>query len=270
MNDILPVIKNIITAYGLQVIGAIVLLAVGIWAAKIIKKLVIKVLTKRNVDVTIISFVGNVTYAGVIIFVITATLAEVGVQTASFIAVIGAVGLAIGLALQGALGNFAAGFLLILFRPFKAGQFINATGILGTVEEVQLLYTQLKTPDNIKIIIPNGKLLADTITNYSLNDTRRAEWKIGVGYGDDLKKTRNILQELLDAEERILKDPAAQIFVVELADSSVNFSVRAWTKSGDWWATFTDMIEKIKERFDAEGINIPFPQRDVHLFQNNQ
>jgi small conductance mechanosensitive channel len=269
MNDVIHVAKDLITVFGLKVIAAIAVLIIGLWAAKIIRKLVNKLLTKRNVDAIIVSFVANLTYAAVVVFIVIATLAQVGIQTTSFVAVIGAAGLAIGLALQGALGNFAAGFLLIIFRPFKSGQFIIASGIMGTVEEIQLLYTKLKTPDNIKVIVPNGKLLADTITNYSLNDTRRAEWKIGVGYNDDLKKTRKVLQELLDGDERILKDPASQIFIVELADSSVNFSVRAWTKSGDWWATFTDMIEKIKNRFDEEGINIPFPQRDVHLFQNS-
>jgi small conductance mechanosensitive channel len=269
MNDVLHVVKNLITVFGLKVIAAIAILIFGLWTAKIVKKLINKLLTKRNVDGVIVSFVANLTYAAVIVFIVIATLAQVGIQTTSFVAVIGAAGLAIGLALQGVLGNFAAGFLLIIFRPFKSGQFIIASGIMGTVEEIQLLYTRLKTPDNIKVVVPNGKLLADTITNYSLNDTRRAEWKIGVGYNDDLKKTREILQELIGNEKRILKDPAPQIYVTELGDSSVNFTVWAWTKSGDWWATFTDMIEKIKNRFDEEGINIPFPQRDVHLFQNS-
>lgn len=269
MENILPVIKNIVTVYGLKIIAAVVILILGMWAAKIVKKLVIRLLKKRDTDASIVSFVSNTAYAAVVIFVIIAVLAKLGIQTTSFVAILGAVGLAVGLALQGALGNFAAGFLLILFRPFKSGQFIIASGVMGTVEEVQLLYTRLKTPDNIKVIIPNGKLLADTITNYSLNDTRRAEWKIGVGYDDDLKKTRKVIQELLDSEDRLLKDPAPQIFVVELADSSVNFSVRAWTNSGDWWATYTDMIEKIKIRFDEEGINIPYPQQDVHLFNSN-
>ncbi len=267
MDNIFPQLQEWAALYGLQIIAAILILIAGLWVAKFLKKFTRKVLTKKEVDPALVSFLSSIVYAAMIAFIIITVLAKVGIQTASFIAVLGAAGLAIGLAFQGALSNFAAGVLLLIFRPFKAGQFINASGTMGTVEEIQLLYTQLKAPDNVKIIVPNGKLMADIITNYSENTTRRAEWKIGVGYNDDLKKARRILEEILKSDKRILDDPAPSIFLVELADSSVNFSVRAYTNAGDWWATYTDTLEVIKERFDQEGINIPFPQRDVHLFQ---
>ncbi len=270
MDVIIQSVQGWAVVYGIKFIGAVLILIFGLWAAKVIKKIVNKILLKKNLDASVISFISNVIYAAVVAFVIIATLSKVGIATASFIAVLGAAGLAIGLAFQGALSNFAAGLLLLLFRPFKTGQFIITAGVAGSVEEIQLLYTQFKTPDNIKVIVPNGKLMSEIITNYSVNETRRAEWKIGVGYNDDLKLVRKVLQEIVEADERILRDPAPQIFVVELGDNSVNFSVRAWTKSSDYWTTFTDTIEVIKEKFDAEGINIPYPQRDVHLFQNEQ
>ncbi len=267
MEEVFSSLKNLAVLYGMDVISAILILIVGLWVAKFIRKFLHKILTKRGLDHTINSFVTNLTYVGIVVFVIIATLSRVGIQTTSFIAVIGAAGLAVGLALQGALANFAAGFLLILFRPFKAGDFIQAGGSAGTIEEIQMLYTQLKTPENIKVVIPNGKLMGDSIINYSANETRRAEWIFGVGYSDDMKKVREILKTLIENEKRILTDPEPQILVKELADSSVNFAVRAYIATGDFWNVYFEMTEKVKERFDQEGINIPFPQRDVHMFQ---
>ena len=267
MAEVFSSLKNLAVLYGMDVISAILILVVGLWVAKFIKKFLRKILTNRGLDNTIISFLANLTYAGLVVFVIIATLSKVGIQTTSFVAVIGAAGLAVGLALQGALANFAAGFLLILFRPFKAGDFIQAGGSVGTIEEIQMLYTQLKTPENIKVVIPNGKLMGDSIINYSANETRRAEWIFGVGYSDDMKKVREILKTLIENEKRILTDPEPQILVKELADSSVNFAVRAYIATGDFWNVYFEMTEKVKERFDQEGINIPFPQRDVHMFQ---
>ncbi|HKI78038.1 MAG TPA: mechanosensitive ion channel domain-containing protein [Ignavibacteriaceae bacterium] len=269
MENIISTVRDVITLYGLKIISAILILIVGFWIAKMIKKYLKKILGKRNLDATINSFICNLTYTAMIVFVVIATLAQVGIQTTSFIAVIGAAGLAVGFALQGALANFAAGFLLILFRPFKAGDFVQAGGSSGTIEEVQILYTQMKTVENIKVVIPNGKIMGDSIINYSANEMRRAEWIFGIGYGDDMKKARGVLKSLIESDKRILTDPAPQILVKELADSSVNFGVRAYIKTSDFWGVYFDMTEKVKEKFDQEGINIPFPQRDVHLFQSS-
>lgn len=258
--------KELFVTYGIQIVTALIIFVIGIWVSKIIKNFLSKFMTKREVDKTIVDFVCNISYVALVTFVIIAALAQLGIQTTSFIAVIGAAGLAVGFALQGALANFAAGFILILFRPFKAGHFISGGGEMGTVEHVQILYTQLKTPDNITVVIPNSKLLGDNIINYSAKETRRAEWIVGVGYSDDLKKVRSVIKNIIESDERILKDPEPMIVVKELADSSVNFAVRAWVKTEDYWNVYFDFNETVKIRFDAEGINIPFPQRDVHLF----
>ena len=188
MQSIIPQLKEWATLYGIKIVVAVVILIAGLWISKSLRKFVMKLLTKKEIDATIVSFVGNIVYATLITFVVIVTLSQVGIETTSFIAVLGAAGLAVGFALQGALSNFAAGFLIILFRPFKAGDFIDAAGSAGTVQEVQILYTQIKTPENIKVVIPNGKLMSDIITNYSANETRRAEWIFGIGYNDDIKK----------------------------------------------------------------------------------
>jgi small conductance mechanosensitive channel len=205
-----------------------------------------------------------------LIFVIIAALAQVGIQTTSLIAVLGAASLAIGLALQGSLANFAAGVLLIIFRPFKVGDYVECAGTAGAVDEMQIFTTQLKSPDNKKIIIPNAKLLGDVITNYSAQETRRVDLVIGVSYSDDLQKVEKVLTDILSQDERVLKDPAPTIAVLELADSSVNFAVRPWVKTGDYWNVYFALTKNIKMRLDAEGIAIPFPQRDVHLYQQKE
>ncbi len=237
----------------------------GRWIAKALKKLINKVMTKNNVDPILVSFVGDLTYFALLAFVVIAAINQLGVQTTSFIAIIGAAGLAIGLALQGSLANFAAGFLLMLFRPFKVGDYIEGAGVAGAVEEIQVFTTQLKSPDNKKIIIPNAKLTGDNIINYSANETRRIDLVIGVGYADDLAKVKEVLEDVLSKDDRILKDPAPTIAVGELADSSVNFVVRPWVKTADYWDVYFDTTESVKKRFDADGISIPFPQRDVHM-----
>ena len=187
--------------------------------------------------------------------------------SAQFVAVVGAAGLAVGLALQGSLSNFAAGVLIVLFRPYKVGDYVEAAGISGTIEQVQILTTILKTPDNKQIIVPNGQIMDSIITNYSANDRRRVDLVVGVSYEDDLDKVRKTLEELVAADERILDDPAVTIAVSELADSSVNFIVRPWVKTADYWGVHFDLTEAIKKRFDQEGISFPFPQQDVHLYQ---
>ena len=233
-----------------------------------VRKIVKKILTKRNADPTIVSFVASITYVALMTFVVIAVLARLGIQTASFIAILGAAGLAIGFALQGSLSNFAAGFLIIVFKPYRAGDYIEGGGTAGIVEEVRMFTTRLRTPDNKVVIVPNSKMTGDNIVNYSAKDTRRVDLVFGVGYGDDLQKVKQVLQDIVSSDERILKDPAPQIAVLELADSSVNFVCRPWVKTADYWDVYFDTTETVKKRFDQEGISIPFPQTDVHLYQS--
>jgi small conductance mechanosensitive channel len=268
MDQVWDRLRDWATTSGMSIVIALVILVVGRWVAQIIRKIIAKVLTKKNVDGTIVLFVGSICYFLLLTFVIIAALARVGIQTASFIAVIGAAGLAVGLALQGSLANFAAGFLLILFRPFKEGDYIEGGGTAGTVEDIQIFTTTLVTPDNKKVIIPNSKITDDNIINYTAKGTRRVEWVVGVGYGDDLDKVRTVLEGILSGDERILKDPESMIAVKEMADSSVNFVVRAWVNVADYWGVFFAINEAVKNKFDAEGICIPFPQRDVHLYEH--
>ncbi|MBW1827514.1 MAG: mechanosensitive ion channel, partial [Deltaproteobacteria bacterium] len=221
--------------YGLKVIAAIAVLIVGRWIAKGLTGFTEKMMNKRQVDPTIVSFVANMAYIAVLVFVVLAALGQLGIQTTSFIAVIGAAGLAIGLALQGSLSNFAAGFLMIIFRPFKVGDYIEGAGVSGTVEKIQIFTTQLKTPDNKTIIIPNAKLSSDNIVNYSVKGTRRVELVFGIGYGDDIDHARQVIESVIGQDDRVLEDPAPAVVVSELADSSVNFKVRVWTSADDYW-----------------------------------
>ncbi len=266
-SNILPRLQELLAFYGLKILAAIIIFVVGRWIAKALKNMIKRMMTKGNVDEILVSFVGNLTYIALLAFVIIAALNQLGIQTTSFIAIIGAAGLAIGLALQGSLANFAAGVLMIIFRPFKVGDYIEGAGVAGAVEGVQIFATQLKTPDNKTIIVPNAKMMSDNITNYSAKDTRRVDMVIGVGYGDDLKKVREILEDILANDHRILKDPAPTIGVLELGDNSVNFAVRPWVKREDYWGAYFDVTETVKRRFDEEGISIPYPQRDVHLYE---
>lgn len=260
-------IINKITNLGMSLIAAIIILVVGMWLAKKIKALFSDVLTKKEVDATLVGFFSSMLYSAIVVFVVIAAIGKLGVETTSFAAVIAAAGLAIGLALQGSLSNFASGVLLILFKPFKAGNVIKAGGEMGVVIEVGLLTTELKTPDNIKIIMPNSSIMGGSITNLSAHPTRRVDMVVGVGYGDDLNKAKQIMLDLLEQDERVLKDPAPQIAVANLGDSSVDFVVRPWVNSADYWAVKFDFTQAVKEAFDAQGVSIPFPQRDVHLFQ---
>jgi small conductance mechanosensitive channel len=257
-----------VSQFGLKLIAAIVVFFVGKWLARKISNLLKRGLQRAETDPTLIGFVGNIAYFGLLTMVVIAAVGQLGVQTTSFIAVLGAAGLAIGLALQGSLANFAAGVLMIIFRPFKAGDYIEAAGTAGSVEEVQLFTTTLKTPDNKIVIIPNAQVTAGTITNYSARDTRRLDMVFGVGYGDDLDKVKRVIQEVLGEEERLLEDPAPLVGVLNLGESSVDFAVRPWVNSSDYWGVFFDLQEKMKKRFDQEGISIPFPQRDLHVYQH--
>lgn len=246
---------------------AIVIFIVGRWIANVLAKLVNKMLIKAKVDEMLANFLTGIVKAILIIFVIIAALSQLGIDTTSLSVVIGAAGLAIGMALKDSLNNFASGVMLILFRPFKTGDFVEAGGVAGIVETITVFSTTMRTGDNKEVIVPNGGIYGGTITNYSARDTRRIDMVFGIGYDSDLLKAKAILNEMVAADERILKDPAPVVAVSELADSSVNFVVRPWVKSGDYWAVLWDMQEKVKLRFDQEGISIPFPQMDVHVNQ---
>ena len=249
---------------------ALVIFFVGRMIAKIISNGIRKLMRTQEVDKILESFVGNLTYWALLTFVIIAAISQVGIQTTSLIAVMGAAGLAVGLALQGSLANFAAGVLIVMFRPYRVGDFVEAAGIAGVVVQVQILTTVLKTGDNKQIVVPNGQVMSSIITNYSANDTRRVDMVVGVSYDDDIDKVRSTIKDIIDADDRILKDPECLIAVAELADSSVNFNVRPWVNTSDYWGVKFDFTEAVKKRFDKEGISFPFPQQDVHLFQKSE
>ncbi len=262
-------IMDALALYGMKILAAVIILVVGLWLAKKVKGCFVKALEKREVDPTLVGFFGSMLYGALVIFIVIAAIGKLGVQTTSFVAVIGAAGLAVGLALQGSLSNFASGVLLILFKPFQAGNFIKAGGEAGIVVEVGILTTELRTPDNVKIIMPNSSILGGSITNVSAHPTRRVDMTVGVGYGDDLNKAQKIIEDIIAADERILKDPAPQVAVANLGDSSVDFVVRPWVNAADYWAVKFDFTKTVKERFDAEGVSIPFPQRDIHVYQES-
>jgi small conductance mechanosensitive channel len=268
VSSLLDKVWELVTIYGIKVLAAIVILVVGRWVAKGISKLIRRMMEKGDVDQTIRRFVTNMAYIVLMVFVVLAALSQLGIQTTSFIAILGAAGLAIGLALQGSLSNFAAGFLMIIFRPIRVGDYIEGAGTAGTVEEIAIFTTTLVTPDNKTVIIPNASLTGDNIVNYTLKGTRRVDMVMGIGYDDDIDKAKQILADVIAGDDRILKDPAPQIGLVELADSSVNFVVRPWTKATDYWGVYMDATEKIKKAFDANGISIPYPQRDVHVYEH--
>ena len=255
--------------HGNNILMALLVLFLGYFAARFIRYILSKILLSRKVDKTISVFVLNIAFIGMLTFVFVATLERLGVNTASFVVVLGAVGLAIGFALQSSLSNVASGFLLIIFRPFKLGDSIQGGGVEGIVEKIEVFTTTLITLDNKKVIVPNAKLMAENITNFSANTNRRVDITVGVSYADNIDKVREVLQSIVDADKRILKDPPPDILVGELANSSVNFAFRCWVKSEDYWDVFFANTEAVKKRFDEEGISIPFPQQDVHLFKTD-
>ena len=257
------------TAVGLvkNIILALIIFYVGRLAVSLVVRGLRKLMHKQDVDKTLETFVCNLVRIVLLVVVIIAAIGQLGIQTTSFIAIFGAAGLAVGLALQGSLSNFASGVLIVLFRPYKVGDFIEGAGISGSVEQVQILTTILKTGDNKQVVVPNSQIMGSIITNYSANATRRVDMVVGVSYSDDLDKVRSTIQELVAADDRILDDPACTIAVSALADSSVNFVVRPWVKTPDYWPVMFDLTEAIKKRFDKEGISFPFPQQDVHLYK---
>lgn len=267
-EKIVALVQGYLAEYGLKVLAAIIILIIGRIVARWVKGLVERMLTKGKTDPMIVGFVGSLAYIGMMAFVVLAALGQLGIQTTSFIAVLGAAGLAIGLALQGSLSNFAAGFLMIIFRPFKVGDFIEGAGTSGVVEAIHMFTTTLRTGDNKTIIIPNAKLSNDNIVNYSTKPTRRVDLTVGASYDADIKQVREVLKSIIEADERVLAEPAPLIAVSELADNSVNFVVRMWVNSADYWNVYFNTTEAIKMRFDDAGIGIPYPQRDVHLYEH--
>lgn len=257
--------QGLLIEYAMNIAAAILTLAIGLYVARIIANAFHKVLSKRELDSTIVDFVAHMIRYIIIAFVVIAALGRIGVQTTSFIALLGAAGLAIGLALQGSLSNFASGVLIVVLRPFKAGEYIEAAGTAGSVDSVQIFATTLKTPDNKIVVVPNSSILSGNIVNYSRMPTRRIDLIIGVSYGSDLAKTKAVLERVVKANSNVLTDPEPLVAVAELADSSVNLVVRPWVKSENYWKVRFALMEAIKNGLDEAGIEIPFPQMDVHL-----
>lgn len=261
--------SDLFIQYGVNIISAIIILFIGNMIVKAVANSVAKVLESKQMDKAVVQFIHGLVRYLLFVIVLIAALGRLGVQTASVVAVIGAAGLAIGLALQGSLSNFAAGVLIVAFRPFKSGDYVEVGGVAGSVGAIQIFQTVLKTPDNKMVVVPNSSVIGGPITNYSRHETRRVDMVIGVSYKSDLKKTKQVLRETLEKDPRILKDPDITIGVHTLADSSVNFVVRPWVKTADYWPVYFDNMQAIKEALDANGIEIPFPQMDVHLNKMN-
>jgi small conductance mechanosensitive channel len=260
-------IVEIIGSYAFSLLMALLIFVIGKWLVNKVVDLLGKVLRKvKGMDVTLIKFLENIVYYALMIVVLLTSLGKLGVETTSFLAILGAAGLAIGLALKDSLGNFASGVMIIMFKPFKVGDVVTAAGVTGSVSEVGIFNSVFTTPDNQKIIIPNGAITAGSIININAHDTRRVDLVVGIGYGDDIKKAKDVLNNIVSTNEKVLIDKGITVAVCELADSSVNFVVRAWVKTPDYWDVKFGLTETIKLRFDEEGISIPFPQQDVHHY----
>jgi small conductance mechanosensitive channel len=270
LGNVLDTLMIWVTQYSVKLLAAILIFIVGRWISKRLSKLLGRLLEKNNVDVTLIRFAENLIYYALIVVVIIAAIGQLGINTTSFLTIVGAAGLAIGLALKDSLSNFAAGVMLILFRPFRVGDYVGAGGVNGTVKGITMFNTVLHTPDNQVIIVPNGMITSNVITNVTANDTRRVDLVIGISYDDEITKAKEILTGIINADKRVLSNPAPQIAVSELADSSVNLVVRPWVKSEDYWSVYFDLTEKIKTTFDKEGISIPYPQQDVHIIAETE
>ncbi|MBN1794799.1 MAG: mechanosensitive ion channel [Candidatus Omnitrophica bacterium] len=267
MEETMDKLYMYLMTYGLNLLAAIIILVVGRWLARFVSRVIEKVMTKANIDKTLASFVQHLSYFALLAFVVIAALNKLGVETTSFVAIIGAAGLAVGFALQGSLSNFAAGVMIILFKPFKAGDFIEAGGAMGTIQEIQIFNTILNAPDNRRIIVPNSKITGDNVTNFTGIVNRRIDLTFGISYSDDIRKAKEALEKVVGADSRVLKEPAPVIAVSELGESSVNLVCRPWVKPTDYWGVYFDTLEKGKIALEAAGITIPFPQRDVHMYQ---
>ena len=262
-------VQELLTKFGLKIIAAILVFVIGRWGAKLIQKVLQKMMERAKVDHALVGFTCSLVNAGVMIFVILAALGQIGVQTTSFIAVLGAAGLAVGLALQGSLANFASGVLIILFRPFKVGDFVEGAGTKGVVKAIHIFTTTLITPDNKRVIVPNAKMMGDNITNYSAEGTRRLDLTASISYGDSIDTAKAALMDEITKDERVLKDPAPFVGVSAMNDSSIDFAVRPWVAVADYWPTFFALNEAVKKRLEAEELTIPFPQQDVHLYKHD-
>ena len=262
--------QDLMIGYGIKFIVAILIFIIGKSLSKMVSSTITKLMQKRGVDTTVSSFVGSIIYGIAFALTIIIAIGHLGFNTTSLVTIIGAAGLAVGLALQGSLSNFASGVLLIMFRPFKAGDFVEVAGVAGVVEEVLIFSTILKTGDNKTVIIPNGGITGGTITNYSTKPTRRIDLVIGVSYDANLAQAKEILAKVVAADDRVLPEPGVTIGVSELADCSVNIVVRPWVKSGDYWPTYFALLENIKVALDEAGIEIPYPQMSVHVNKEEQ
>lgn len=260
--------NDYVMPWGINIAMAIIIFIVGRMVVGVVVKLCKKLMLRASVDEMLVGFVGSILRWALLLFVIVAALDQLGVNTTSMVALLGAAGLAIGLSLQSSLGNFAAGVMLIVFRPFQKGDFVDIAGTTGSVEAIGIFTTTLVTPDNKVTIVPNGSIYGTSITNYSARDTRRVDMTFGIGYGDDIKKAKQILVDIINSDERVLDEPAPVVVLGSLGDSSINFLVRPWVNSGDYWPLLWDTNEKVKERFDAEGISIPYPQMDIHVHKD--
>lgn len=269
VQEILAQLAPLIVSYGTKLIGAVLVWILGSWIIRMLVRGFVKILDNRDIDSSLKPFLKSILSILLKVLLVISVLGMLGIEMTSFIAIIGAAGLAIGMALSGTLQNFAGGVMILLFKPFKVGDFIDAQGFSGTVNEIQIFNTILKTPDNKTIIIPNGGLATSAMTNYSTEATRRVDWTIGIGYGDDAAKAESVIRRLISEDERILSEPEPFVAVSGLADSSVNFTARAWVKAEDYWGVYFDMNRKVYEVFDQEGLNIPFPQMDVHVHNAN-
>jgi small conductance mechanosensitive channel len=259
--------SGLLMTWAIRIVAALAILVIGNWLAKRLAVLFVKTMERNEVDVTLTKFLKNIVYYALLTAVVIAAAQKLGINTASFLAVVGAAGLAVGLALKDSLANFSAGVMLILFRPFKVGDAVTVAGETGAVEEITIFNTVMNTPDNQRKIIPNGIITSATITNITANDTRRIDMVFGIGYEDDIKAAEQVFTDMLKADSRVLSDPAPTVAVAELADSSVNFVVRPWVKTVDYWEVKFELTEKIKMALDEAGISIPFPQQDVHMHQ---
>ncbi|MBS9782251.1 MAG: mechanosensitive ion channel [Arcobacter sp.] len=270
VQDLMDKALPVVASYAMALVMAILIFVIGKWIARKITDVLVKLLKKSDkIDDTLVKFLSNIVYYTLMVFVVLAALSKLGVETTSFFAILGAAGLAIGLALKDSLGNFASGVMIILFRPFKVGDFVSAGGATGVVNEVGIFNTTFTTGDNQKIIVPNGAITSGSITNVNANSTRRVDLVVGIGYDDDIKKAKEVLNDIIKADDRVLQDKGITVAVSELADSSVNFVVRAWVNTSDYWGVKFDLTEEVKLRFDKEGISIPYPQQDVHIHNEN-
>lgn len=266
MQKYIEIITDWISNYSIKIVAAILILVIGMWVSRKVSKIFAKLLEKNRVDLTLVNFFSKIVYYSMIVLVLIAAVGQLGVNTTSFLTMLGAAGLAVGLALKDSLSNFASGIMLILFRPFRIGDFVTAGGVSGSVESITIFNTVLNTPDNKRVVVPNGSITNNAITNANANSTRRIDLVIGISYKDDIKRAKDILADLIAEETRILKDPAPKIAVLELAESSVNLAVRPWVNTCDYWDVFFDLNEKIKVGLEKEGLTIPYPQQDIHIF----